>query len=449
MNACKNCGEKLKQDGSCPACAARLEKNQRKQKSLLIIGISIVVIIVCAFLVGWLAKSSEAKKEQTSAQQQMVPTFVAEDYDLTGTCGKNMQWGFVEATGELVIIGDGKMDDYEVKKGSMGSTYSSAPWGQYDVKSVKLSGLTTIGDYAFYCCSGLNAVEFGDHVKTIGKEAFLGCESLTLVEIPNGVKTIEEGAFAWCQNLKEVQISQSVTVIELGAFYYCHSLMQFQVDEDNPSYMDKDGVLLTKDQKTLLQYPGGKTQESYTIPVGVTSIEMYAFSECNYLTEVQIPETVTSIGHGAFEFCRGLSAIEIPDSVTMIGESVFSGSAVREIKVDITNPAYRVVDNVLFTKDQKTLVLYIGTGEDRYVIPESVEMLEDGAFEHVGPRAVEMPTSVKIIGDGVFYSSTEIYYQGTKEQWNAIEIGGYNWQPDGATIYYNSNSEAEPQVVDG
>jgi hypothetical protein len=57
----------------------------------------------------------------------------------------------------------------------------------------------------------------------------------------------------------------------------------------------------------------------------VTTIGMYAFSNCTGLTEVTIPNSVTTIEPAAFYYCTGLTEVPIPNSVTSIGDSAFSG----------------------------------------------------------------------------------------------------------------------------
>lgn len=55
----------------------------------------------------------------------------------------------------------------------------------------------------------------------------------------------------------------------------------------------------------------------------VTSIGMFAFSECSELTSVTIPESVTSIGDYAFYWCSDLTSVTIGNSVSSIGNSAF------------------------------------------------------------------------------------------------------------------------------
>ena len=138
-------------------------------------------------------------------------------------------------------------------------------------------------------------------VTSIGDDAFYGCTGLTSVTIPNSVTSIGSSAFSGCSGLTSIDVAS-----------------------DNSNYCSVDGVLFNKDKTTLIQYPGGK-QGAYTIPNSVTSIGYAAFSGCSGLTSVTIPNSVTSIGAGAFNGCTGLTSVTIPNSVTSIGDGAFSG----------------------------------------------------------------------------------------------------------------------------
>ena len=63
---------------------------------------------------------------------------------------------------------------------------------------------------------------------------------------------------------------------------------------------------------------------SIDIPIGITSIGIYAFQDCSGLTSIDIPIGVTSIGENAFYRCSGLTSVTIPDSVTTIDIQAFS-----------------------------------------------------------------------------------------------------------------------------
>ena len=81
------------------------------------------------------------------------------------------------------------------------------------------NNVTSIGDYAFYRCSGLTSVTIPNSVTSIGDHAFYGCSKLTSVTIPNSVTSIEWDAFRSCFNLTSVTIPNSVTSIKSFAFF--------------------------------------------------------------------------------------------------------------------------------------------------------------------------------------------------------------------------------------
>ena len=84
--------------------------------------------------------------------------------------------------------------------------------------------VTSIGDYAFWNCSGLTSVDIPDSVTSIGNYAFSWCSGLTSVDIPDGVTSIGYYAFGGCSSLTEVTIPDSVTSIGGYAFGGCTKL---------------------------------------------------------------------------------------------------------------------------------------------------------------------------------------------------------------------------------
>ena len=62
-------------------------------------------------------------------------------------------------------------------------------------------GVTKIGNWAFYDCTGLTSVTIPAGVTEIGWGAFYGCAKLTSVTIPEGVTEIERSAFDGCKKL--------------------------------------------------------------------------------------------------------------------------------------------------------------------------------------------------------------------------------------------------------
>ena len=137
------------------------------------------------------------------------------------------------------------------------------------------------------------------------------------------VTSIGELAFQQCSGITSINIPNSVTSIGVNVFYNCTGLTDITVDSNNSSFCSESGVLFNKDKTTLIYYPLGKNDSSYTIPDGVTVIEQYAFYCNSKLTSVTIPSGVTSIGEMAFRECSGLTSVIVPSSVTSIEYNAF------------------------------------------------------------------------------------------------------------------------------
>lgn len=131
---------------------------------------------------------------------------------------------------------------------------------------------------------------------------------------------------------------------------------------------------------------------SVTIPNTVTSIGDNAFNRCTSLTSVTIPDSVTSIGYGVFFYCSALTSVSIPDSVTNIGESAFMGCS------SLTSIA--IPDSVT---EIGPMAFYQCTALTSVKIPDGVTKIERHAFrECTSLTSVKIPNSVTGIGSWAF-----------------------------------------------
>jgi hypothetical protein len=291
------------------------------------------------------------------------------------------------------------------------------------------NGVSSIEYRAFAYCSSLTSVNIPDSVTSIGEGAFEYCSSLTSINIPGSVTSIGHGVFANCSNLASVDIPDSVTSIGAYVFLNCSSLKEIKVAVENQSYTDQDGVLFSKDMRTLIWYPLGKENLAYTIPDSVTSIESRAFENCSSLSSVDIPDSVTSIESRAFANCSSLASVDIPNSVTSIGHGAFEYcSSLKEIKVTMENQNYADLDGVLFSKDIRWLIQYpAGKENSAYTIPDSVTYIGvtyigDSAFKGCSSlTSINIPNSVISIKFRMFENCSSLVTVNIPDSVTSIE----------------------------
>ena len=155
---------------------------------------------------------------------------------------------------------------------------------------------------------------------------YLGIESFCLFDftsftLPEQLEVLESNAFVYC-NFNVLRIESTLPAQELlNSFYDC-TVVTYEVPEDHPLYQAIDGVLFSKDGKTLLAYPNGRQDEHYDVPAGVEHIWPYAFGT-DYLKTISLPIGLKTIADAAFAGCGRLQSIAVPLTVTEIGKDAF------------------------------------------------------------------------------------------------------------------------------
>ena len=265
----------------------------------------------------------------------------------------NLTWTLT-ADGTMTVSGTGAMKAYDIDD-------SPATQKKDSVKAIVIEdGVTSIGDYAFWNCTGLTSISIPNNVTSIGSSAFESCSQLASIEIPSSVTSIGDYAFSGCSGLTSVNIPEDVTSIGERVFMNCSQLASIEIPKS-----------VTSIGKYAFSGCSGLT--SITILGGVTSIGDFAFSSCSQLASIEIPKSVTSIGKYAFSGCSGLTSITILGGVTSIGDFAFSScSQLASIE-----------------------------------IPSSVTSIGNSAFESCSQLAsIEIPSSVTSIGNSAFWNCT-------------------------------------------
>ena len=307
-----------------------------------------------------------------------------------------------------------------------------------DLSSITLpDSITLIDTAAFYSCTSLSSVVIPEGVTQIKEETFCG-SGLKTVTLHEGVEVVNARAFSYCSNLTTVEV-QGICLFQSSAFMGCKNLNHLYISDYSKwcscgfsyhthpfSYSKGDNHLYVRGVEVKeLTIPMGITKiaafafsncnclSSVVIPTSITTIEQATFSNCSRLISVTIPSSVTSIGAGAFELCTSLTNIDIPQSVSSIEMGAFNGcSSLTSI---ILPPKITSIKFYTFSNCSKLSSVFV---------PDSVLTIEGQAFEHCTSLSnIVIPDSVTSIGAGAFYGCSALTSIIIPE--NVIQISDY------------------------
>ena len=277
--------------------------------------------------------------------------------------------------------------------------------------------ITHIYNYAFDSCSKVNLPSLPENLETLGELAFQDCnfESVTL---PDHLVSVARRAFAGNKNLTTVAVPASVESIDSTAFAECKALTAYTVAPENQNYKSVDGVLFTKDGKTLLDYPAAKPGSFYAVPDGVTELANKAFDGCKQLTDLALPDGLTTIGDEAFSGCSGLTALQIPQGVTAIGGAAFRDCISME-RIELPDTLERM----------GTFMFDYCTSLRSVTLPASLTSIGHYTFGMCSAlETVILPAEITSIPEGFSAGCTalrEVHYVGTVDQWLALSVNQY------------------------
>ena len=229
-----------------------------------------------------------------------------------------------------------------------------------------------------------------------------------------------------CEHVEVIDAAVEPTCTEKGLTEgkhcsKCGKILKAQTEIDALGHDFKNGVCTRcGDDCTSkgLEYSLDSNENSYTVTgIGVcadknivipseynskpvTSIDGYAFFNCNSIVSVTIPDSVTSIGYQAFCACRGLASVTIPDSVTSIGKSAFEGCT-ELTSITIPKNIKNIENNAFYGCRNLTTVIWNATectnvGSFSFPIFENCRRLSTAS---IGNNVLTIPS-------GVFYNCT-------------------------------------------
>ena len=251
---------------------------------------------------------------------------------------------------------------------------------------------------AFSHCINLTKVNLPETLKTIGTAAFHDCSSLKTIDLKN-VTNIWDIAFKNCTALTDIT-ANNVTTIGREVFMGCTSLKSISLP--NATTLDNN-VFNTCSSLTSLSLPNA------------TTIGTSCFERCTSLTSLSLPNA-TTIGNTCFRRCTSLTSIDLP-KLANIGDLAFNGPIIEELSL----PSLTTMNNAAFRECTAKKITSLGK------ITTINANDSDAWFGNIYfcPNLIELHlpvtlTSLSKYSIGNNYKLTDIYYDGTIAQWNAI-----------------------------
>lgn len=198
------------------------------------------------------------------------------------------------------------------------------------------------------------------------------------VVIENGITGINNEIFRNSSSLEYVSLPQSIEAIGEFTFENCQRLKSISVNDDNAKYCSVDGVLYSKDMKTIFVYPADRESVEFTIPEGVENFGDYAFDYNNHLEKVVIPKTLHNMGSYA---------------------PFYNAKCIKEFVVDSENTAFGAKDGDLYDKNMTKLIKHaVGSNVNSVIIGDGVTTIGENAFVYSNSlEEVTLGTSVNSV----------------------------------------------------
>ncbi len=238
------------------------------------------------------------------------------------------------------------------------------------------SGVEKIKENAFNECFSLSRISLPNTLKCIGAKAFAGCYNLKRIDLPNRLEYIGEDAF-YQIGAKKIVLPSALQYLGAGAFSYSKikevnipaclrdfTMATFEgnltvkiiVSSDNPYFIVKGKLLLTKDEKKVVCAIDKYIEGKVIIPEGIEYIGDRAFENCSKITEIILPESIIGIGEGAFLNNNLINTLSFPNKIEKICPNAFFGCS----KIKSINFPYSIKDigqNAFSSKQIKKVTL--------------------------------------------------------------------------------------------
>ncbi len=278
-------------------------------------------------------------------------------------------------------------------------------------------GLTEIAPYAFNYCGSVQNINLPSTLEKIGGGAFIGmskvkefivpegvkvlgteilydgvfqdCSGAEVITLPDTLENIYGAVFKNCSSLKTITIPAFLTTLPADFITGCTGLEYIYVDPENPTMISDNGVLYVDEGKTLMLYPSGLKNYTYTVNEGTEVISSSAFYGNNYICVIELPSSVKSLGDNVFYNCKNLVTVDLYDTgIISIPTRAFFGSGIKFIELP---------DNIVSIGDYA----FEDCKNLTQIDLKNVSSLGMWAFSASGLTSLYIPDTVVNIGNGI------------------------------------------------
>ena len=222
------------------------------------------------------------------------------------------------------------------------------------------------------------------------------------------------------------------------------NISNISVDDKNECFAARDGILYSKDFKTIISFPPSKKDFNISCLDGVEIIGESSFDSCDSLISVNIPTSVVEIGTNAFSFSERLKSVEMSDSVKRIGAGAFGGCGLEKI---ILSKNINKLECSEYSDDY--LGFFSSADFVEFNIPDHIEIIGDQTFENCEKlKKIYIPASVKEIGRHIFYGCfalEEIVVSKDNEFY--YSQNGVLYSRDGTLLHYPKSKKDTSFIV--
>ncbi len=273
------------------------------------------------------------------------------DLVITGKCGSNIQWSYNNGTKTLKLTGKGSMPNFITTQ----SNLKLAPWKNLKAEKVVIgSGITSIGDNAFFGYKNLKSVTIPSTVTKIGKQAFYNCDNLKSVTIPKSVTTIGNIAFGY--KYKSSTSNQKITGFTVQA--YDGSAAEKYAKKYSFKLVKMYDMSKTKVTVKNVTYTGKALKPAITVKYGNTTLKKNTDYTVSYKNNIKTGKaTITITGKGKYKGTKQAYFYIVPKAPTSLTVKAGKKSATIKYKKSTGATGYEIAYSTSKTKGFKKVTL--------------------------------------------------------------------------------------------